>query len=375
MEKVDIIVIGAGVVGLAIAAEIAQAGREVYVIERHSTFGQETSSRNSEVIHAGIYYPPGTLKAKTCVEGNALIYELCEKNNIAHKKIGKLIVATSQSEVEQLEILFKRGNENGVKGLRLIDRAEIKKLEPYVDGISALYSPSTGVIDSHSLMQYFVNMAKSKGAEIVYGTNVVRIDKLSDGYKVGVIDTDGEYFSFITRILINSAGLESDKIAELVGIDIDKARYNLKYCKGDYFSVGNNKNKLVAHLVYPVPTIDGTTLGIHATLDIQGRLRLGPDDYYIPRGNPDYSVDESKKEVFYQSVKKFLPFIELDDLSAEQSGVRPKLQGAGEGFRDFVIQNEAEKGFPGFINLVGIESPGLTSSPSIAKLVLQLVAD
>lgn len=368
MEEVDITVIGAGVVGLAVAAEVSQK-REVYVIERHHTFGQETSSRNSEVIHAGIYYPQGTLKAKTCVEGNALMYELCEKNNIYYKKMGKLIVATNEIENKELEVLLKRGELNGVQGLKLIDRTEIKKLEPNVEAIRALYSSNTGVVDSHSLMQYFVRIAKCRGAEIIYGANVVGIEKISGKYKVRIIDSDGEHFSFTTRVLINCAGLESDKISELVGI----GSYKLKYCKGDYFSVGNNKSSLITHLIYPVPK--GTNLGIHATLDVQGRLRLGPDDYYISKEKLDYSVDESKKVLFYRSVKRFLPFIELEDLNPDMSGIRPKLQGPDEGFRDFVIRDEEENGFPGFINLVGIESPGLTSSPSIAKYVNELIKD
>lgn len=381
MEEVNITIIGAGVVGLAIASEISKTQKDVYVLERHNTFGQETSSRNSEVIHAGIYYPFGTLKAKTCVEGNALLYEICKNNNIPHKRIGKLIIATSQTEVAELETLYKKGSENGAK-LRLISKMEIKKLEPNVEGIAGIYSPDTGILDSHSLMQCFIRVAKSNKAGIIYSANVVGIEKVpKKGYKVTV--DNRERYSFITKILINSAGLESDKIAELVGIDIDKAGYRLKFCKGDYFSVGNNKNTLINHLIYPVPPVEGTGLGIHSTLDIQGRLRLGPDDYYITRDKfvvgqtslsvINYSVDESKKEAFWNSVKKFLPFIELEDLSPEMSGIRPKLQGQGEPFRDFVIQEEGAKGFPGFINLIGIESPGLTSAPAIAKYVSGLV--
>lgn len=368
MEKVDTTIIGAGVVGLAIAAQISQPGNEVYVIERRHTFGQETSSRNSEVIHSGIYYPHGTLKAKTCVEGNKLLYEICAKAHIPHKRIGKLIVATCDNECQELESLLNRGMENGVQGLSIIDRDGIKKLEPHIDGVAALYSPNTGIIDSHSLMQYFANTAQSKGTEFIYGATVVGIEQVQDRYKVTIIDTDGEHFSFLTKVVINSAGLDSDSIAKLVGIN----NYNLHYCKGDYFSVGHNKNKLVNRLIYPVPNAQSTVLGIHSTLDMQGRLRLGPDDYYIPR-TQDYSVDASKSNAFYHSVKQFLPFIELSDLSPEQSGIRAKLQGQDEGFRDFVIQNEQSNGLHGFINLIGIESPGLTASPSIAKYVSEIL--
>jgi len=373
MEKIDITIIGAGAVGLAIAAEVANHNRTVYVIERHPSFGQETSSRNSEVIHAGIYYPPGSLKAKTCVEGNALLYEICKKNSIPYKKMGKLIVAVDESEIEQLEDLLKRGKENSVHNLKLLSQNELKQLEPNVAGIAALYSPSTGVIDSHSLMKHFAQTAKSKGANIAYNSNVAGIEKVSEGYKVTISDDSQKHFSFATKILINCAGLDSDKIAELVGIDTEKASYVLKFCKGDYFSVGNGKNRLLSHLIYPVPESSFTGLGIHATLDLQGDLRLGPDDYYIDKDKTDYSVEESKKESFHASVKRFLPFIKCDDLNPDMSGIRPKLQGPGEKFRDFIIKDEKEKGFPGFINLIGIESPGLTSCPAIAKYVQRLV--
>ncbi len=385
MEEIEIAIIGAGVVGLAIGAELAQAGKEVYIFERNDTFGQETSSRNSEVIHAGIYYPSDSLKAKTCVEGNVLLYTICEKYGIPYKKRGKLIVAVSQDETDALEKLFERGKENSARNLKLIGKSELKKLEPYVNGIGAIYSPTSGVIDSHSLMRYFAGVVRSNKGWIVYRTNVVKIEKKSDGYKVMIIEDNKEHSSFRARIVINCAGLQSDKIAELVGIDIEKAEYNLKFCKGNYFSVGNGKNSLLSHLVYPVPKADGTALGIHSTLDIHGRFRLGPDDYYInmdyagqethtyPVLDLDYTVDESKKEIFYNSAKKFLPFLELDDLEPEMSGIRPKLQGPNERYRDFVIRDEEEKGFSGFINLIGIESPGLTASPSIAKYVNELI--
>ncbi|MCK4352674.1 NAD(P)/FAD-dependent oxidoreductase [candidate division WOR-3 bacterium] len=398
MEEIDITIIGAGVIGLAIASELAKESRAVYVLERYNTFGQETSSRNSEVIHAGIYYTHNTLKAKTCVEGNNLLYELCEKNKIPYKKTGKLIVATNGNEVIKLEELKKRGDENGARDLKLLSQSEVMKLEPNIQAKGALFSPTTGVLDSHSLMKYCISKTKENGGEVVYNSNVVGLDKKVNGYKVTISEGNGDYFSFMSKIVINSAGLGSDKIAEMVGIDIKKQDYELKFCKGDYFSVGHGKSHLLEHLIYPVPNGDTCPpsvrpaltrrrgrqvgLGIHVTLDIGGRLKLGPDDYYISRmsecasgtdkGNLDYSVDESKKKEFYESVKDFLPFIEKDDLSPDMSGIRPKLQGQHEDFKDFVIKDEEDIGFPGFINLIGIESPGLTSSISIAKLVKNL---
>ena len=369
--KSDITIIGAGVVGLAIAAQVASRNRAVYVLEKNERFGQETSSRHSGVIHSGIYYPEGSLKAKLCVEGNRLLYELCGKHGIGHKKLVKLIVAASDEETGQLQELKAKGLRNGAVGLKIISRREMKKLEPNVNGVAALFSPSTGIIDSHALMEYFAVRAKDGGAEIAYRKKVVGIEKVSDGYKVTVAEGDKGKFSFTTRILINCAGLYCDKMAELAGIDIDKAGYGLHYCKGEYFTVGNGKGRLVKRLIYPVPEVKGTGLGVHVTLDLEGRMRLGPNTQYVD--SIDYTVDSRHKDSFYGAAKKMLPFIEYGDLEPEMAGIRPKLQGPGEDIRDFVIRDESDKGLPGFINLIGIESPGLTSSPAIARYVARLV--
>jgi L-2-hydroxyglutarate oxidase LhgO len=369
--KSDITIIGAGVVGLAIAAQVAGHNKAVYVLEKNERFGQEISSRHSGVIHSGIYYPQGSLKAKLCVEGNHLIYELCQKHGIGYKKLGKLIVAISDEETEQLQELKEKGRRNGAAGLKIISRNELKKLEPNVEGVAALLSPSTGIIDSHALMEYFAARAKEGGAEIACGKKVVGIEKLSDGYKVTVEEDEKDKFSFVTHILINCAGLYCDKIAKLAGVDVDKAGYRLHYCKGEYFSVGSGKNKLVKRLIYPMPEVKGTGLGVHATLDLEGRMRLGPNAEYVD--SIDYSVDSRHKDEFYNSARGMLPFIEYQDLEPEMAGIRPKLQGPGEDVKDFVIRDETDKGLPGFINLIGIESPGLTSSPAIAGYVAGLV--
>jgi L-2-hydroxyglutarate oxidase LhgO len=371
--KSDITIIGAGVVGLAIAAQVAGHNRSVYVLEKNERFGQEISSRHSGVIHSGIYYPQGSLKAKLCVEGNHLIYELCQKHSISYKKLGKLIVAISDEETEQLQELKEKGRRNGATGLKIISRNELKKLEPNVKGVAALLSPSTGIIDAHALMEHFAARAKDGGAEIACRKKMVGIEKLSDGYKVTVEEDEKDKFSFATHILINCAGLYCDKIAEFAGIHVDKAGYRLHYCKGEYFSVGGGKNKLVKRLIYPMPEVKGTGLGVHATLDLEGRMRLGPNAEYVD--SIDYSVDSRHKDSFYTSAKRMLPFIEYEDLEPEMAGIRPKLQGPGEDVKDFVIKDESDKGLPGFINLIGIESPGLTSSPAIARYVAGLVKD
>jgi len=370
--QVDITIIGTGVIGLAIAAQVAREDREVYVLEKNQTFGQEASSRNSGVIHSGIYYPKDSLKAKTCVEGNALLYELCQKHGIGHRRIGKIIVATGDAEVNELEKLWERGKSNGVRGLRMLSRQELSNLEPNVRGIAALFSPSTGIIDSWTLMSHFVGKARDNGAHVAYGTEVTGIDRIPAGYEVSVEDRDG-YFRFPTKVLINCAGLHSDQVARMVGIDVARASYKLHYCRGEYFSVGGGKSKLVSRLIYPVPKAEEAGLGIHVNFDLGGRMRLGPNAYYVDK--IDYKVDDSQKRAFYDSVARFLPFIEYDDLEPEMVGIRAKLQAGGEDFRDFVISHECDRDLPQFINLIGIESPGLTSAPAIAKYVGALVEE
>ena len=369
--KSDITIIGAGVVGLAIAAQLAHRDRVVYVLEKNERFGQETSSRHSGVIHSGIYYPHNSLKAKLCVEGNRLLYELCEKQGIGYKKLGKLIVATSDGETGHLHELMGKGQRNGAEGLSMLSKREMRRLELNVEGVAALLSPSTGIIDSPALMGYFAARAKEGGAEIACRREVAGIEKVSGEYRVTVREADGGSFSFLTRVLINCAGLHCDRIAALAGIDTAGAGYKLHYCKGEYFSVGNGKNKLVKRLIYPVPLPKDAGLGVHITLDLEGRMRLGPSVEYVD--SIDYSVDARHKQAFYDAARKMLPFIEYEDLEPESAGVRPKLQGPGEDVRDFVIRDESDKGLPGFIDLIGIESPGLTSSPAIARYVTDMV--
>ncbi|MEA1958209.1 MAG: NAD(P)/FAD-dependent oxidoreductase [Chloroflexota bacterium] len=365
-DLVDIAVIGAGVIGLAVAAEVAREGRNVYVIERGETFGREASSRNSGVIHAGIYYPEGSLKARLCVEGNRLLYELCERYGIAHRRTGKLIVAVSDDEVAQLESLRERGERNGADGLRMISMKQLKSLEPNVEGIAALFSSSTGVVDAHALMRYYLVRAQDEDAHIVFNTEVVAIERANDGYRVSVDDGSGS-FSILSRVVINCAGLDCDEVANMTGIDVDNAGYRLHYCKGEYFSVGGGKSKYIEHLIYPVPLPRVTGVGIHVTLDLDGRMLLGPSAEYVDK--VDYAIDNRNQKAFYESVKPFLPFIEYEDLAPEMAGVRAKLQGPDDDIRDFVIREESDRDLPGLIDLIGIESPGLTASPAIARYV------
>ena len=362
----NIVIIGAGVVGLAIAQELSKWFDDVFLMEKNATFGQETSSRNSEVIHSGIYYPQGSLKATLCVEGKELLYNYCRQKQIAHKKIGKLIVSTNASEDRILQAILRQAQNNNVTDAQLLTMKEIKQLEPHINATSALYFPSTGIVDSFGLMKQLENDAINQGVQVLYKKEITAIRKITNGYELTVSENN-ERFSFTASVVINAGGLYADKIAAMVGIY--EPSYTLHYWKGEYFSVANGKHKLINHLIYPIPHQNNTGLGIHATLDINHRLKLGPNALYLPTHTLDYSVDKAHGESFYNAAKKILPFIEFDDLQADQAGIRPKLQKPGDAVRDFIICNETDKGFPNFINLIGIESPGLTSSLAIAKKI------
>ncbi len=375
MEQIDIAVVGAGVVGLAIASEVARDGREVFVFEKKRTFGQETSDRNSEVIHAGLYYKKDTLKAKLCVEGKRLIYQI-DKDRVDHRKVGKLIVAVDDTETLVLEDIFETAILNDVSDLRILDSEEIRSMEPNIRAVAAIYSPSTGIINTHQLMKYFIARAKdaSGGIEpLLYETQVIGIKKQNTGYRIVTKNPQGTEESIEAKILINSAGLDSAEIAKMAGIDIDAAGYGLYFCKGEYFSVSSRHKDKIGRLIYPTPEQAG--LGIHANIDLAGEIKLGPNAVYMPDNIIDYSIDETHQKEFYNSAKKFLPFLDFADLHPDQAGIRPKLFGPGMPERDFVIREESDRGLPGMINLVGIESPGLTAAPAIGKYVGQIVDD
>lgn len=373
MNDADITIIGAGVVGLAIAEKISANHNNLFVIERHNTFGQETSSRNSEVIHAGIYYPRGSLKAKLCVEGRELLYNYCEKYEIPFKRCGKLIVATSEDEKAVIEGVKETASNNGVDDLIIIDRDEIHEMEPAIFALKALYSPSTGIIDSHSLMKQFETNTINNGGQIAYCSEVTSIRRIDKGYEITLNDADGKAYSFTSGIVINSAGLEADIVAGMAGIKDEDLK--IMFCKGEYFRINPPKNKLLNRLIYPVPHPKLEHIGVHVTVDLAGAVKLGPDVRYLESNVYDYRLTPSKQEAFFSSAKKFLPFLEFDDIAPEMAGIRPKLQKPGEQIRDYYIMEESRRGYPGFINLIGMESPALTSSISIAGYVYNMVAE
>ena len=372
MMDAEITIIGAGVVGLAIAEKVSEDHSDVFLIEKYSTFGQETSSRSSEVIHAGIYYPKGSLKAKLCVTGKVLLYDYCKKYDIPFNNCGKLIVATSQDEIPIIEGIRQTAFNNGVDDLEVLEQDAISEIEPNIFALKAIYSPSTGVVDSHSLMKQYETNTLNNGGQIVYRSEVTGITRIKNGYEVTLLDSDKAIYTFTSKIIINSSGLTSDKISEMAGMSDDNLK--ILFCKGEYFRLNPPKNKLIKRLIYPVPVQNLEGIGIHVTIDMGGGVKLGPDVTWLDSNIYDYKVDASKQEAFFRSARKFLPFLHIDDISPEMAGIRPKIQKPGEAVRDFYIKEESERGCPGFINLIGMESPGLTSSLSIANYVRSLIS-
>jgi len=369
MADFEIAVIGAGVVGLAIAARLSEKHPSLLLLEKNEKYGMETSSRNSEVIHAGIYYNPGSLKATLCVEGRDELYAICRKHDVGHKQITKLVTATNDREVKILEETFQNGTKNGVP-LEMLTKEQTLKLEPNINTVGSIFSPTTGIISAHELMDCYYRIAVNNGVTVQHHCEVVGIEKSGREYVITVRE-GGERSTFTSEKVINSAGLYSDRVAAMAGIDIDKAGYRMVFAKGSYFSVVSSKAKLVSRLVYPVPQKE--TLGVHVVIDTGGRLRMGPDTDYMNELNTDYSVAESKRKVFAESVRRILPSIADEDLVPDMSGIRPKLQRKGEPEKDWVIVHEKGRGLEGLINLIGMESPALTASSAIARYVEKIL--
>jgi L-2-hydroxyglutarate oxidase LhgO len=364
-DTVDCVVIGAGVVGLAVARALALAGREVIVLEKERWVGAETSSRNSEVIHAGLYYPKGSLKARFCVEGRAMLYEYCAERGIAHRRIGKLVIACNESEIATLEDIWRKAEANGVGDLEWVGGNEARALEPEVICARAFYSPSTGIIDSHGLM-----LAYQADLEAAGGMVVLRAPVLS-----GMVDGDGfslavggaEPTTLRCRVLVNSGGIHAPSLARRIG-GIPPATIPRDYfCRGVYFTL--SARAPFRHLVYPVPEPGG--LGIHVTLDLAGQARFGPNVEWID--GVDYAVDPRRGERFYAAIRRYWPELPEGALQPGYAGIRPKISGPKEAAADFLIQGPGEHGVPGLVNLYGIESPGLTASLAIAGHVAGLL--
>ena len=364
-DRVECVVIGAGVVGLAVARRLAMAGREVVVVERWDAIGTETSSRNSEIIHAGIYYPKDSLKARFCVAGKHALYDYCASHGVHHDRCGKLIVATAYDEIAELERLKDVAAGNGVPDLEWRTPAEVAELEPNVFCVGALISPSTGIIDSHSLMLAYQGDAEEAGAALAFHSPVLGGRIEDDGI---ILDIGGvEPATIKAQIVVNSAGLSAQAIAaEIAGIPAQTIP-PIHYAKGNYFTLGGRSP--FNRPIYPVP--GQASLGVHSTVDMGGQVKFGPDVEWIE--TIDYDVDPSRAEVFYDVIRKYYPVLEDGALQPGYCGIRPKIQAPGEPAKDFVVQGPESHGIDGLVNLYGIESPGLTSSLALADRVADLL--
>lgn len=365
------LVVGGGVVGLACAAELARRGWWTVLVEREPTYGRGTSSRNSEVVHAGIYYQPGSLKARLCVEGRDRLYAYLAARGVPHDRCGKLIVATEEAELPELEKIAARAAANGVHDLRWLSAAEVRAAEPGVRAVAALESPSTGIVDAHALMHALAGDAQQAGADFAFGTEVAGVARSADGWTVTVRDAAGAEDEVEAGLVVNAAGLYADRVARLALPDANGALPTQEWVKGNYFSVRPGSAVRARRLIYPCPHPDLRGLGTHLTLDLAGGQRLGPDVERLPEAVEDYRVDEGRRRAFYEAALRFLPGLVEDDLSPAYSGLRPQVE-AVDGFRDFYLAREDARGAPGWINLIGIESPGLTCALAIAERVAAL---
>jgi L-2-hydroxyglutarate oxidase LhgO len=364
MSDIDCLVIGAGVVGLATARALALAGREVVIAEATEGIGTQTSARNSEVIHAGIYYPPGSLKARVCVEGRKLLYRYLGERGLPHKACGKLIVATSAAQRPALETIAARAEASGVTSLRWLDAAGAHALEPEVTCEIALLSPETGVVDSHAFMLSLLGECEAAGGSLALNTPILGWRREGDGFRVDFGGDDPATYS--VRSIVNSAGHGAPRLLRLLdGFPPQHAPVQ-SFAKGNYFALLGKQP--FSHLVYPIPEAAG--LGIHATIDMGGRVKFGPDVEWV-ESDQDLVVDPTRAERFYAAIRTYWPGLADGALVADYAGIRPKLHGPSEPMPDFRIDGPAVHGVPGLTNLLGIESPGLTSSLAIADIVVE----
>ncbi len=362
MDQADCVVVGAGVVGLAVARALALQGRDVLVLEAAGAIGTGTSSRNSEVIHAGIYYPQGSLKARLCVRGRQLLYAYCAERHVPHRRCGKLIVATSEAQLPALRDLERRALANGVEGLVWLSRTQAQQLEPQLECVAALLSPETGIIDSHALMLALQGDLENAGGAVVFHSPVESMRVLGGG--IALRTQDGT--ELLARTLVNAAGLGAPALAARIeGLD---ARHvpRAHYAKGCYFTLAGRAP--FSRLVYPVPEAAG--LGVHLTLDLGGQAKFGPDVEWVERPD-DLEVDPDRARGFYAEVRKYWPQLPDGALLPGYAGMRPKIHGPGEPAADFLVQGPAEHGVPGLVQLFGIESPGLTSALALGEWVAE----
>jgi L-2-hydroxyglutarate oxidase LhgO len=359
----QVLVVGAGIVGLAVARAAALAGHEVVVAEATSGIGNGVSSRNSEVIHGGMYYPTGSLRALHCPRGRRMLYDFCASHGVPHRKCGKLIVATEAAEVGKMEAILAQGRANGVENFEMIEGGAARALEPALSCVAALHSPETGIIDSHAFMTALRGDLEDRGGVIAFGTPIERLAPVQGGWSVRFGGRDPG--SFEVDAVVNSAGLGAQPLARRTDDYPPQRVPRLVLARGNYF--GYAGRPVFSRLIYPAPRIDGG-LGIHVTLDLAGRMRFGPDVEWIDR--EDYDVNASRAPSFYASIRRYWPDLPDGKLQPDYAGIRPKLTGPGEPAADFKIEGAAQHGLRGLVHLFGIESPGLTAALSLAEEVV-----
>jgi L-2-hydroxyglutarate oxidase LhgO len=360
--ELDAVVVGGGVIGLALARALALSGREVTLLEAEGRLGNHTSSRNSEVIHAGIYYPEGSLKARLCVAGKELLYRYCAERGVPHRRVGKLIVATREEEVAKLEGILEHARRAGVTDLEWLDAPTISQLEPAVRAVRGLWSPSTGIIDSHGLMSALRRDAEERGAQIVLESPIRGGRVTARGIELDV--GGAEPSTVLCQTLVNAAGLTAQNVARSIEGVPPSSIPGQYFAKGHYFTLSGRSP--FQHLVYPVPVPGG--LGVHVTLDLAGQARFGPDVSWLD--SIDYAFDPTREEAFYTAIRSYFPDLADGTLAPGYTGIRPKLSPAGSPADDFVLQGPRDHGVPGLLNLYGIESPGLTASLALASAAL-----
>ena len=365
----DIIIIGAGVIGLSIARAIGErTNLSVLIIDKEDDFGRGISSRNSEVIHSGIYYEPKSLKAKYCTEGRNLLYDYCKRNNVWTKQCGKLIVGGAH-QINELEKLFNNGLKNSVPDMKIIGEKEIKSIEPKIIADSAIYIGCTGIISAHELMSAFYRESQKSDHDYLFKSKVIGLNQLESGYRIDIENSLGEIEQVTSNWIINAAGLESDFIADLINKDFPKIRF----VKGCYFKLSSKWRGAFKKLIYPLPDKEHGTLGIHLTLDESGSVKLGPSAHWIENKKEDYDIDDNLIDLFYNEGKLYIKDLAKNDLSPDYSGIRPKVWIDENPMPDFYINHEEDKGYPGLINLIGIESPGLTASLAIGNNIVEMI--
>jgi len=372
MDQANILIIGGGVVGCAIARAVSERWQDVFLVEQFPKLGMATSTRNSGVNHSGIYYPRNSLKARLCVEGNRLTYEFCKKHSVPFRHTGKLVVAANAHEEEELVALKKRGEDNGVEGLRIISPVEIRAREPFIKGVAALDVPSTGIVSAEELVHAYARVATNQGANIVTRAQVVSLEPSRDTVRVGLRigdEEDSQRETIEAKCVINAAGLFADEVAALLG----NHSWRIYPVRGEYCEIRGPQSLLIKNLVYPLPHSDGLSLGVHFTKTLWGTVLVGPTATYV-EGKDNYEKNRLPISAFAESAKTLLPEIEERDLQLGYSGLRPKLvPPGGKGIADFVITRDSN--VPQAIHLVGIESPGLTAAPAIAEHVSKLAVE